>query len=37
MGKRKADVDKEYMGLTTRESAPDGEIVKSDVTVAKTI
>ncbi len=31
----KADADKEKMGLTTWKNAPDGRILKSDVTVAK--
>ncbi len=31
----RADATKEHMGLTTWESAPDGKIVKADVTVAK--
>ena len=31
----RADAEKEHMGLTTWESAPDGKIVKADVTVAK--
>ena len=31
----RADADKQYMGLTSWESAPDGKIVKSDVSVAK--
>ena len=31
----RADAAKEHMGLTTWESAPDGKIVKADVTVAK--
>lgn len=31
----RADANKPYMGLTTWETAPDGKIVKSDVTVAK--
>jgi hypothetical protein len=31
----RADADKEYMGLTTWENAPDGKIVKTDVVVAK--
>lgn len=31
----RADADKEHMGLTTWENAPDGKIVKPDVTVAK--
>lgn len=31
----RADADKEHMGLTTWESAPDGKIVKTDVSIAK--
>ena len=31
----RADAQKEYMGLTSWENAPDGKIVKSDVSVAK--
>ncbi len=31
----RADAKKEHMGLTTWESAPDGKIVKSDVSIAK--
>lgn len=31
----RADADKPYMGLTTWEGAPDGKIVKSDVSIAK--
>lgn len=31
----RADADKEHMGLTTWESAPDGKIVKADVAIAK--
>ena len=31
----RADAEKEYMGLTTWESAPDGKIVKADVIIAK--
>lgn len=31
----RADATKEHMGLTTWENAPDGKIVKADVTVAK--
>ena len=31
----RADSEKEHMGLTTWEDAPDGKILKSDVTVAK--
>ena len=30
-----ADAEKEHMGLTTWEAAPDGKIVKSDVSIAK--
>ena len=30
-----ADAEKEYMGLTTWENAPDGKIVKPDVSIAK--
>lgn len=33
----RADAEKEHMGLTSWENAPDGKIVKSDVSVAKTI
>lgn len=33
--KERADADKEHMGLTTWENAPDGKIVKTDVAVAK--
>ena len=33
----RADADKPHMGLTTWASAPDGKIVKSDVSIAKTI
>ena len=33
--KERADADKEHMGLTTWENAPDGKIVKTDVSVAK--
>ena len=32
---KRADADKEYMGLTTWESAPDGKIIKADVSIAK--
>ena len=32
---RKADADKNQMGLTTWKNAPDGRVLKSDVTVAK--
>lgn len=31
----KADQDKDHMGLTTWKNAPDGRVLKSDVTVAK--
>ncbi|WP_416331551.1 virulence RhuM family protein [[Clostridium] innocuum] len=31
----RADADKEHMGLTTWDAAPDGKIVKSDVLIAK--
>ena len=31
----RADADKEHMGLTTWENAPDGKILRADVTVAK--
>ena len=31
----RADAEKPHMGLTTWEDAPDGKIMKSDVTVAK--
>jgi len=31
----RADADKEHMGLTTWENAPDGKIVKTDVVVVK--
>jgi len=31
----RADSEKEHMGLTTWQDAPDGKIIKSDVTVAK--
>lgn len=31
----RADADKEHMGLTTWENAPDGKIIKADVTIAK--
>ena len=31
----RADAEKEHMGLTTWENAPEGKIVKTDVTVAK--
>lgn len=33
----KADHSKDHMGLTTWKNAPNGRILKSDVTVAKTI
>ena len=33
--KDRADADKEHMGLTTWENAPDGKIVKTDVSIAK--
>jgi hypothetical protein len=32
---KRADADKEHMGLTTWESAPDGKIQRYDVTIAK--
>jgi hypothetical protein len=32
---KRADANKEHMGLTTWENAPDGKIVKPDVSVAK--
>lgn len=32
---QRADAEKEHMGLTTWENAPDGKIVKTDVSVAK--
>ena len=32
---KRADAEKEHMGLTTWENAPDGKIVKTDVIVAK--
>ena len=32
---QRADADKEHMGLTTWENAPDGKIVKTDVSIAK--
>jgi len=32
---KRADSEKEHMGLTTWKDAPDGKIIKSDVTVAK--
>jgi len=32
---RRADAAKDYMGLTTWEAAPDGKIIKSDVSIAK--
>ena len=31
----RADADREHMGLTTWENAPDGKIVKTDVSIAK--
>ena len=31
----RADAEKEHMGLTTREKAPNGKIVKTDVSIAK--
>lgn len=31
----RADVEKEHMGLSTWENAPDGKILKADVTIAK--
>lgn len=31
----RADAEKEHMGLTTWENAPDGKILKADVTIAK--
>jgi hypothetical protein len=31
----RADAEQEHMGLTTWENAPDGKIVKTDVTIAK--
>ena len=31
----RANADKEYMGLTTWSAAPDGKIIKSDVSIAK--
>ena len=31
----RADAEKEHMGLTTWENAPDGKIIKSDVSIAK--
>ena len=31
----RVDADKEHMGLTTWENAPDGKIVKTDVSIAK--
>jgi len=33
--KERADAEKEHMGLTTWENAPDGKIVKTDVSIAK--
>ena len=32
---KRADADKEHMGLTTWKNAPDGKIVKTDVSIAK--
>ncbi len=32
---KRADAEKEHMGLTTWENAPDGKIVKTDVVIAK--
>ena len=32
---QRADAKQEHMGLTTWENAPDGKIVKTDVTIAK--
>ena len=32
---QRADAEKEHMGLTTWENAPDGKIVKTDVSIAK--
>ena len=32
---QRADAEKEYMGLTTWENAPNGKIVKTDVSIAK--
>lgn len=31
----RANAEKEHMGLTTWENAPDGKIVKTDVSIAK--
>ena len=31
----RADAEQEHMGLTTLENAPDGKIVKTDVSIAK--
>lgn len=31
----RADTEKKHMGLTTWEAAPDGKIVKTDVSIAK--
>lgn len=31
----RADAEKEHMGLTSWENAPDGKIVKADVSIAK--
>lgn len=33
----RADAEKEHMGLTTWEAAPDGKIVKADVSISKRI
>ena len=35
MNNERADADKPHMGLTTWSVAPDGKIVKSDVSIAK--
>ena len=32
---KRADVEKEHMGLTTWEAAPDGKIVRADVSISK--
>ena len=32
---KRADADKEHMGMTTWENAPDGKILKADVSIAK--
>ena len=32
---KRADAEKEYMGLTTWEAAPEGKIIKADVSIAK--